>query len=185
MEEFNFPVVCTVHLAARKFIATWILADTSNSFAVSAADRLSFLQFHRLILNYLILSHTCRIYPILNRKSSRRRRRRGRLKKVQPVPSSMAAESKSSFLLLCVCVLVFVLLVVPLDSAPQAFRRDPGHPHWHHGAFHTGRDSVRNDVRRMLHSRAEVVLFLYFLPYHVVPSLIMWSFARVKCSGSN
>lgn len=75
---------------------------------------------------------------------------------MQPVPSSMAAESKSSFLLLCVCVLVFVLLVVPLDSAPQAFRRDPGHPHWHHGAFHTVRDSVRNDVRRMLHSRAEV-----------------------------
>lgn len=43
------------------------------------------------------------------------------------------------------------------ESAPQAaFRRDPGHPTWHHGAFHDVRDSVRSDVRSMLHSRAEV-----------------------------
>ncbi|XP_022938328.1 uncharacterized protein LOC111444453 isoform X3 [Cucurbita moschata] len=67
----------------------------------------------------------------------------------------MAAELNSS-LLLYGCVFVFVLLAVPLESAAQAFRRDPGHPHWHHGAFHTVRDSVRHDVRRMLHSRAEV-----------------------------
>ncbi|CBI22828.3 unnamed protein product, partial [Vitis vinifera] len=33
---------------------------------------------------------------------------------------------------------------------------NPGHPQWHHGAFHEVRDSVRSDVRRMLHSRAEV-----------------------------
>ncbi|KAJ4825238.1 hypothetical protein Tsubulata_039371 [Turnera subulata] len=48
------------------------------------------------------------------------------------------------------------LLATRSDSAPQAFRRDPGHPQWHHGAFHEVRDSVRSDIRRMLHSRAEV-----------------------------
>lgn len=44
-------------------------------------------------------------------------------------------------------------------AAPEAFRRDPGHPQWHHGAFHDVRDSVRSDVRRMLHTRAEVFVF--------------------------
>ncbi|KAK7363464.1 hypothetical protein VNO77_05608 [Canavalia gladiata] len=48
------------------------------------------------------------------------------------------------------------LLLTQSESAPQAFRRDSGHPQWHHGAFHDVRDSVRSDVRRMLHSRAEV-----------------------------
>ncbi|PKA49913.1 hypothetical protein AXF42_Ash019229 [Apostasia shenzhenica] len=42
------------------------------------------------------------------------------------------------------------------ESAPQPFRRDPGHPHWHHSAFHDVQESVRSDVRRMLHTRAEV-----------------------------
>lgn len=50
-----------------------------------------------------------------------------------------------------------LLLLQSSESAPnQAFRRDPGHPQWHHGAFHDVRDSVRSDVRRMLHSRAQV-----------------------------
>ncbi|KAI4334990.1 hypothetical protein L6164_013680 [Bauhinia variegata] len=53
-------------------------------------------------------------------------------------------------------ILVLNLLLTRSESAPQAFRRDPGHPQWHHGAFHDVRDSVRSDVRRMLHSRAEV-----------------------------
>ncbi|CAI0626534.1 unnamed protein product [Linum tenue] len=49
-----------------------------------------------------------------------------------------------------------LLLLTRSDSAPQPFRRDPGHPQWHHGAFHDVRESVRSDVRRMLHTRAEV-----------------------------
>lgn len=56
-------------------------------------------------------------------------------------------------------VLILTLTVVAIQSAsaaPEAFRRDPGHPQWHHGAFHEVRDSVRSDVRRMLHTRAEV-----------------------------
>lgn len=56
-------------------------------------------------------------------------------------------------------VLILTLTVVAIHSAsaaPEAFRRDPGHPQWHHGAFHEVRDSVRSDVRRMLHTRAEV-----------------------------
>lgn len=48
------------------------------------------------------------------------------------------------------------LLQFQSDSVPQAFRRDPGHPQWHHGAFHDVKDSVRSDIRRMLHARAEV-----------------------------
>ncbi|KAF3456370.1 hypothetical protein FNV43_RR01020 [Rhamnella rubrinervis] len=73
---------------------------------------------------------------------------------------SMASKlNASSFLLLRLYSLTVVLclLVFVTESAPrQAFRRDPGHPQWHHGAFHDVRDSVRSDVRRMLHSRAEV-----------------------------
>ncbi|OAY77295.1 hypothetical protein ACMD2_01701 [Ananas comosus] len=56
-------------------------------------------------------------------------------------------------------VVFFVFLCTLLSgahSARQAFRRDPGHPQWHHGAFHDVQDSVRADVRRMLHTRAEV-----------------------------
>ncbi|CAI0626235.1 unnamed protein product [Linum tenue] len=49
-----------------------------------------------------------------------------------------------------------LLLLTRSDSAPQPFRRDPGHPQWHHGAFHDVRESVRSDVRHMLHTRAEV-----------------------------
>lgn len=65
---------------------------------------------------------------------------------------------KSSLLSLAYAlVLALNLLVIPSESAtPQAFRRDPGHPQWHHGAFHDVRESVRTDVRRSLHSRAEV-----------------------------
>ncbi|KAK7264722.1 hypothetical protein RJT34_32332 [Clitoria ternatea] len=49
-----------------------------------------------------------------------------------------------------------LLLLTQSESAPQAFKRDPGHPQWHHSAFHDVRDTVRSDLRRMLHSRAEV-----------------------------
>ncbi|XP_057809756.1 uncharacterized protein LOC131024251 [Salvia miltiorrhiza] len=49
-----------------------------------------------------------------------------------------------------------LLSLICVQSAPQAYRRDPGHPMWHHGAFQYVKDSVRSDVRQMLHSRAEV-----------------------------
>ncbi|XP_040991272.1 uncharacterized protein LOC121238468 [Juglans microcarpa x Juglans regia] len=67
---------------------------------------------------------------------------------------------KSLLLLLCYAsFLALNLLASQSESAAQkAFRRDPGHPQWHHGAFHDVRDTVRSDVRRMLHSRAEVPL---------------------------
>lgn len=55
-------------------------------------------------------------------------------------------------------ILALSLFVFQSESAPQAFRRDPGHPQWHHGAFHDVRGTIRSDVRRMLHSRAEVNL---------------------------
>ncbi|KAJ9154617.1 hypothetical protein P3X46_027936 [Hevea brasiliensis] len=69
----------------------------------------------------------------------------------------MSRKSNSGFLFLYYAtILTVILLVTRSNSAPQAFRRDPGHPQWHHGAFHDVRDSVRSDVRRMLHTRAEV-----------------------------
>ncbi|XP_078444256.1 uncharacterized protein LOC144713534 [Wolffia australiana] len=58
--------------------------------------------------------------------------------------------------ILCILVAGACLLFYPVAAAPQPFRRDPGHPQWHHGAFHDVQDTIRADVRRMLHSRAEV-----------------------------
>ncbi|CAN6468995.1 unnamed protein product [Victoria cruziana] len=54
-----------------------------------------------------------------------------------------------------VCFFFFILLSQCV-AVRQVFRRDPGHPHWHHGAFHDVRDDIRFDLHRMLHSRAEV-----------------------------
>lgn len=73
----------------------------------------------------------------------------------------MAVELNS---LLLLPIFVLSLLAGQFESAPQPLRRNPGHPQWHHGAFHDVRDSVRSDVRRMLHSRAEVTLY-HFLVY--------------------
>ena len=56
------------------------------------------------------------------------------------------------------CVFVVLILKYSESATPQAYRRDPGHPQWHHSAFQEVRDSVRSDVHRMLHSRAEVYL---------------------------
>ncbi|CAK8563795.1 unnamed protein product [Lathyrus sativus] len=55
-----------------------------------------------------------------------------------------------------ILIVLSFLLLTQSESAPQAFKREPGHPQWHHGAFHDVRDTVRSDIRRMLHSRAEV-----------------------------
>ncbi|KAJ7980405.1 Transmembrane protein [Quillaja saponaria] len=68
----------------------------------------------------------------------------------------MVVKTSNSSSFLYVFVFALSILLTQSESAPQAFRRDPGHPQWHHGAFHDVRDSVRSDVRRMLHSRAEV-----------------------------
>ncbi|XVF38877.1 hypothetical protein REPUB_Repub20aG0140100 [Reevesia pubescens] len=68
-------------------------------------------------------------------------------------------ESRSSLSSLLSCALILVALsrlATHSESAQQAFKRDPGHPHWHHSAFLDVRDSVRSDVRRTLHTRAEV-----------------------------
>lgn len=53
-------------------------------------------------------------------------------------------------------LLILSLLSVGDSKKNEAFRRDPGHPQWHHGAFHDVQESIRADVRHMLHTRAEV-----------------------------
>ncbi|GLT98980.1 hypothetical protein SLE2022_164510 [Rubroshorea leprosula] len=68
----------------------------------------------------------------------------------------MRSKSSLLFLLQWWILAALSLLLPQSESAQQAFRRDPGHPHWHHNAFLDVRDSVRSDVRRMLHTRAEV-----------------------------
>lgn len=55
-----------------------------------------------------------------------------------------------------ILLMLFIAELPSMESAHKAFRRDPGSPHWHHGAFHHVKDRVRSDVHRMLHSRAEV-----------------------------
>lgn len=87
--------------------------------------------------------------------------------------SGSAMKPNQRFILLLSHALILTLsqLVFQSESAREAFRREPGHPLWHHGAFLDVRDSVRSDVRHMLHSRAEVsstafyncnFLFLFF-----------------------
>ncbi|TYJ15549.1 hypothetical protein E1A91_A10G190400v1 [Gossypium mustelinum] len=69
----------------------------------------------------------------------------------------MESRSRLSSMLSCSIFLVTLSGLATLsDSTQQAFKRDPDHPHWHHSAFLEVRDSVRSDVRRTLHTRAEV-----------------------------
>ncbi|KAL8130179.1 hypothetical protein V2J09_019334 [Rumex salicifolius] len=68
-------------------------------------------------------------------------------------PYSSVAVRLFIFTLTC---LIEIRSLVAAAQGHKAFRRDPGHPQWHHGAFQDVRESVRSDVRRMLHTRAEV-----------------------------
>ncbi|XP_010524587.1 PREDICTED: uncharacterized protein LOC104802608 [Tarenaya hassleriana] len=71
----------------------------------------------------------------------------------------MEGRSSSRFVSLALLLVLLPMLsqlVTRSESAQQPFRREPGHPQWHHSAFLDVRESVRSDVRRMLHSRAEV-----------------------------
>nr|XP_043612887.1 uncharacterized protein LOC122584880 [Erigeron canadensis] len=58
------------------------------------------------------------------------------------------------YISIIIYIIVAVLVVEKGES--QAYKRDPGHPQWHHSAFQDVKESVRSDVRTMLHSRAEV-----------------------------
>ncbi|KAM0065872.1 hypothetical protein Hdeb2414_s0003g00119471 [Helianthus debilis subsp. tardiflorus] len=59
------------------------------------------------------------------------------------------------FFLLLLCVIILRVRVSE-SSSSSAYRRDPGHPQWHHSAFQDVKDIVRSDVHHMLHSRAQV-----------------------------
>lgn len=54
-------------------------------------------------------------------------------------------------------ILLLLLLVCGAGGAKQEpFRRDPGHPQWHHGNFQDFNSSVKQNAHNLLHSRAEV-----------------------------
>lgn len=41
-------------------------------------------------------------------------------------------------------------------ASKEPFRRDPGHPHWHHSAFQDISVNYKHELRQLLHSRAQV-----------------------------
>jgi hypothetical protein len=60
-----------------------------------------------------------------------------------------------------IAALVTVATLLELAHAAPAqepFRRDPGHPQWHHNSFQDHRDAVRKMTHELLHSRAQVPL---------------------------
>ncbi|KAK4737561.1 hypothetical protein R3W88_001258 [Solanum pinnatisectum] len=56
----------------------------------------------------------------------------------------------------CIAIVALSLFATLSESASQAYRSNPGHQQWHHGAFQDVKENVRSEVRQMLHSRAEV-----------------------------
>lgn len=77
-------------------------------------------------------------------------------------------------------LLTSFLLPLAVESVQRAFRRDPGHPQWHHGAFHDLQSTVREDVRRMLHTRAEVCSSSPFPDF--VPAARIFDVKFVSCT---
>ena len=61
---------------------------------------------------------------------------------------------------LVIAIISPVLLLEVVYAAKEPFRRDPGHPQWHHGSFQDHRDDVRRLTHELLHSRGQVLLFL-------------------------
>lgn len=55
-------------------------------------------------------------------------------------------------------LIALLLLLVPIQAATEPFRRDPGHPQWHHGSFQDHRDTVRKMTHELLHSSAQVLV---------------------------
>ncbi|KAI5081905.1 hypothetical protein GOP47_0001648 [Adiantum capillus-veneris] len=53
-------------------------------------------------------------------------------------------------------VIVVLLLVVAFRVEAEPFRRDVGHPQWHHSAFHDIPVNYKHEMRQLLHSRAQV-----------------------------
>ncbi|MFS7901477.1 hypothetical protein Hanom_Chr01g00000121 [Helianthus anomalus] len=70
----------------------------------------------------------------------------------------------SFFLYLLICVILRVR-VSSESSSSTGYRRDPGHPQWHHSAFQDVKDIVRSDVHHMLHSRAQVIIITHHTTY--------------------
>lgn len=55
------------------------------------------------------------------------------------------------------CVVLLIELISNNSESSAAYKRDPGHHiQWHHSAFQDVKETLRSDVRSMLHSRAEV-----------------------------
>lgn len=101
------------------------------------------------------------------RHIERRKKKKGKTERVYSRLMMVVITLRSLFNCLLIISALSLILVVPSESAPQAFRRDPGHPQWHHGAFQDVKDSVRSDLRRMLHSRAEVYIYVHTIYLYI------------------
>lgn len=68
----------------------------------------------------------------------------------------MGGRMKHWGLLNVVAVLAIYSWNLGVVECSEAFRRDPGHPQWHHSAFQDIQENIKHEMRQMLHSRAEV-----------------------------
>lgn len=69
---------------------------------------------------------------------------------------------------------VFVAILFSLQGAHTAqepFRRDPGHPQWHHNSFQDHRDTVRKMTHELLHSRAQVRVHFHVFSFSIAFAL--------------
>lgn len=57
---------------------------------------------------------------------------------------------------IAVAILPLLASLKEAGAVTDPFRRDPGHPQWHHGNFQDHKDNVRRMTHELLHSRAQV-----------------------------
>ena len=74
----------------------------------------------------------------------------------------MTMARVSSFTCLFFVSVDMILLLYLLGSVlAEPFRRDVGHPHWHHSAFQDVPLNYRHEMKQLLHSRAQVYLLIH------------------------
>lgn len=73
------------------------------------------------------------------------------------VAFASSKRSPWSWLAKASLLIAVVALIGVVHAAKEPFRRDPGHPQWHHGSFQDHRSDVRRMTHELLHSPAQVL----------------------------